>query len=223
MGYMAAVGVPCILALSRWGRARYALSADEQRVFDERLRAHVAWMADRIGMEPPASRIGTDALFGAYYASASKGEIVISVGVLDDFAPAEVDFLVAHELAHLRLGHLRERWAITWAPAIVFPFAVGICVAARHLFAIAPWTTYIPAILVFVGMTLYERYVRRVMQRHTIKADRLALETTRNREAAISAIQKLGLQTPLAEAGDHAPALPNPARDARIQALSAIE
>lgn len=222
MGYILLASMPSVFVLM-WRGPEYALPADKQRVLDERLRAHVAWMADRLGMERPASRISASEFYGIYYTDISKRRIVVSVGILDDLAPAEVDFLVAHELAHIKLGHLREREVIFWSPGIAILIMAGAFTAGRILSLPPPVAAAILLPSMFAGMVLYGRYVRRSVNRQITAADRLALEATRNLDAAISAIQKLGLQTPLAEAGDHVPALPNPARDARIQALSAIE
>jgi len=64
------------------------------------------------------------------------GRIAISTGMLDALGPAEREALLAHERAHLRLGHHRFLIAVTLAAALN-PLLRPLCSAAR--FALERW------------------------------------------------------------------------------------
>ncbi|RSM37940.1 M56 family peptidase [Amycolatopsis balhimycina DSM 5908] len=72
----------------------------------------------------------------AFSAPGRGGRIAISSGMLDALGPAERDALLAHERAHLRLGHHRFLIAVTLAAALN-PLLRPLCSAAR--FALERW------------------------------------------------------------------------------------
>ncbi|HEX8870482.1 MAG TPA: M56 family metallopeptidase, partial [Lentzea sp.] len=72
----------------------------------------------------------------AFSAPGRGGKIAISTGMLDALAPAERGALLAHERAHLRLGHHRFLVAVTLAAALN-PLLRPLCSAAR--FALERW------------------------------------------------------------------------------------
>jgi hypothetical protein len=72
----------------------------------------------------------------AFSAPGRGGRIAISSGMLDALGPAERDSLLAHERAHLRLGHHRFLIAVTLAAALN-PLLRPLCSAAR--FALERW------------------------------------------------------------------------------------
>ena len=74
----------------------------------------------------------------AYCVPGREPEIVLTRGALQRLSPAELDAVVAHELAHLRgRHHLCVAWAAV--PAEAFPFVPLLRVAADEVARLVEW------------------------------------------------------------------------------------
>ena len=121
--------------------------------------------------------------------------IVLWNTLLDgSFAEREVEFVLAHELAHHSLDHIPK--ALAWYGLFAFPAAWLVAVAVRRRGGLAQPAAVPLALLVVVLLELASLPVYNAISRHLEReADWVALETTRNPAAAVGVFVNFATQS----------------------------
>ncbi|RYG37594.1 hypothetical protein EON81_06265 [bacterium] len=171
---------------------RYKVEATTLESLEAYLRVRVHALAAKVGMEPVASRVITETSGGKYSATMSRSGVGVSVHALEQLQPEEIDWLIAHELAHQKLGHLRKLQILSYLPMgiILIPAAALLM---NGSFIGNPLVLLGPFLAVMVITVPWGFTIRRMRRAHEFEADRLAVETTGDREAGISALRKTTL------------------------------
>ena len=140
----------------------------------------------------------------ALVGSGSTRRILLSDTLIEDYSDAEIEVVLAHELAHHVHGDI---WKMIACEVGVALFA--LCVSHHALTAVSPVlgldgigdVAGLPALVLCVaGVALAVLPLANVLsRRHERRADRYAIEVTGNREAFVSGLRRLGAQN-LAEA-----------------------
>ena len=162
---------------------------------DATLKGHVACMAARLDMAPPASRVLTEAIYGRFGAVLDGKGIGVTVGALEALQPGEIDFLVAHELAHEKLGHRKRRRVLTFAPMALTLIPMGILLIGGHTAFSTPAFIFTPFLVPIVLMVPYGAFLRRMVKGQEFDADRLAVTATGDPVAAGNALRKVTLNS----------------------------
>lgn len=163
---------------------------------EARLRDRVAAMAARLNMEAPPSRVLTDAIYGRFGAVLDKKGIGVTIGALESLSPGEVDFLVAHELAHEKLGHLRKRRLSAFVTMAICLLPAAILLATGRRAFSTPGFVFTPALIPLAVIFPAGFMSRRAMRRQEFQADRLAVEATGDPQSARDALRKVALNSP---------------------------
>ncbi len=162
-----------------------------------RLRERVADLAARLGMDAPPSRVLTEAIYGRYGAVLDRKGVGVTAGALEGLEPGELDFLIAHELAHEKLGHLRRRRLIMAATMAVCLLPVPIVLLLGKSMFATPGFLFTPMLLPLVVVLPMGFLQRRMMQTEEFQADRLALQATGDPGAARRALRRITLNSDL--------------------------
>lgn len=109
-----------------------------------------------------------------------------SIGLTDNLGKylnqREIDFIIAHELAHVEKKHGRNRRLIMIA---IFAVATTLSFAFRR--ELAPLRPILDVLLVIVPLAIFYVFSRR----HEYEADRRAIEFTRDPESGVRALMRL--------------------------------
>jgi STE24 endopeptidase len=183
------------------------------------LSERVAAMAGRLGVEPPSSRVLTEVIYGRYGAILDRRGLGVTSQALEGLSEAELDFLIAHELAHSKLGHLVKRRWLLWGPMAVVMILFLALIWGRSFAVSTPGFIFTPFLIPILFTVPYGAYVRRLMQKQELEADQLAVTATGDPKAAIETLRKITLNS--SSPGVHDTDMSShPAVGARIAALS---
>lgn len=133
---------------------------------------------------PPAFLLGWPSRF-SFVRKAFPAGIFLSEAVLKVMTKAEIEFILAHELAHYARKHAAKRILLTHAL-----FVFSICVQVICLMFHAPMLA-LGAVAVSLAWGFH--ILRRQADLHEFEADLFALEHSQNPEDALTALQKLSL------------------------------
>lgn len=188
----------------------------------ERLEAQLHIVVEKVAgwmsIAPPKSRVLREALYGRFAAVCDSKGVGVTIGAMEELLPEEIDFLVAHELAHQKLGHRRRmRWIIA-LPFLLMLIDV-VCVAmGLKMSIVTPSFILTPIVVVPLLMLPFTVVIRKWRRTGEFDADRMAVETTGNPQAAISALRKITLNS--TQPGIHDVDMSShPAVNQRLQAI----
>ena len=146
--------------------------------------------------------------------AARGGKIVIGRALIKSFSSEEIDFVLAHELAHLKCKHVFKM--IAWLPVGTILIGIGailpMFLGKIPLIGLSFWMTILGGWLLVGNLTWLSR-------RRELEADRIALSTTRNYPAAISALRKLASNNVIEIPEESEGYLTHPREAHRAQAL----
>ncbi|RYG32231.1 hypothetical protein EON81_21115, partial [bacterium] len=197
---------------------KFQVQASTLSALESSLRDRVATLSNRMGMEPVPSRVLTESIYGKFGAVLDRRGVGVGVHALEQLTPAEVDYLIAHELAHKKLGHLKKRLFWTLAPTALAIVPILSFVFGRSSAGFSPMLAFSPLLMVLLLMVPQHFFVRHMMRQQEFEADRLAVETTGDRAAALSSLRKITLND--ASPGIHdTDMLSHPAVAARLEAM----
>lgn len=122
--------------------------------------------------------------------------ILLGDTLMQNFTDDEIATVFAHELGHYTHGHIRK--GIATGTAIIF---VGLYLTSIAYEASLPWFGFtsitqlaaLPLLTAWLGMySLFTSPISNILSRkHEFEADRYAVERTKNKEAFVSAMNKL--------------------------------
>lgn len=180
---LAAVGVAVVLAQPLVQSPRL------ESLTDPRLEREVLELAARMDVPAVAVEVEdasrrTTRVNAQVIGTGTTRRIVLWDTLLDGrLSPAEVRFVVAHELAHVRLGHVRK--GITWFALLALPLAWVLARATRPRGGLARPEAVPLAVLVVVALELaLLPFANAVSRRYEAEADWVALRATSNPDAA---------------------------------------
>lgn len=157
----------------------------ETQVHSAPLTERAAALGTQMGVQARDVRIDCSAA-GKGNANASLlpgGRLVVTQRLADTLAPEEMDFILAHELAHLRGRHLVYVFALFVASVLLMWMPIWLLSQRHPVFS--PLNT-MP--LTLVGGTSLFFGVRWLRKQQEYQSDRAALFTTRNLPAAERAL-----------------------------------
>ncbi len=199
----------------------YVVEPETLTLLESKLQEHVATMADRLEMTAPTSRVLTEVIYGRFGAILDRRGLGITFGALEELATGELDFLVAHEMAHDKLGHLKRRKLMIYLPAVFAAVPMFAILAGRSLAVSSPSFIFTPMLIPIGLMFPYVFYMRRVMREQEFAADRLAIYATGDAATAQIALRKITLNS--ASPGVHdLDMATHPAVDARLAAMATM-
>jgi Zn-dependent protease with chaperone function len=186
-------GFPLLLGRSLFGiGVARQLSKFNRPSEDPDLEARARFLAEKMCTTFKKLRIDGTAL-GRQHAFArvtANETVTVSARALDIFDADELDSLVAHELAHLKLGHLKYRKLLIYGVfgSFALMFLSMLITIFSHV-ALMPPMLFFP-VLILIPLTIFVSRSQRARQKE-FDADRLAMETTLNPAALQSMLEKL--------------------------------
>ena len=165
---------------------------------NDRVSATLNNLVPRFGVIAPPVKIGP-LIGGPYNATVSSQQLMVTPALADQFSDQELEFVIAHELSHVKLGHQRNRFLMLFAPLIVFTaLTVSLFAGIGSMsVSISPGVLISPILIMFALTPIWIITQSKTSQKQEFAADKLALETTKNSGAAISALRHLAEQNTL--------------------------
>ena len=149
----------------------------------------------------------------SFSASAPTGnEVKVGVDLVATLSDEELDFVIAHELAHIKLKHPQKQLLIFLAPFLALILSVFLLVSLKAPRAV---------ILIMLPFLILEIVsMRWLVRRQELVCDEMAVRATGNKEAAKSALLKItyGSSNP----GVHTIDTTHPAVQKRLAAIDAL-
>lgn len=176
-----------------------------------RLRSRAAVANQAMGTD---ARVKLDTRsIASFSASAPTGnEVKVGVDLVATLSDEELDFVIAHELAHIKLKHPQKQLLIFLAPFLALILSVFLLVSLKAPRAV---------ILIMLPFLILEIVsMRWLVRRQELVCDEMAVRATGNKEAAKSALLKItyGSSNP----GVHTIDTTHPAVQKRLAAIDAL-
>lgn len=154
----------------------------------ETLTASVIESASLIGLPPPQAFVIPPMATVPYNCLAHPKGLYISSLMLQDFPEEERKFIICHELAHIKLGHIKVRQTLR----SIYIILLVLSVACMKLFPDAFWWTigFVVTLILFTKV-----YVNSLYPRHEFEADALAVKVMANPQAAASCLNRLSVNS----------------------------
>lgn len=163
--------------------------------------------------------------FARYLAAALPKRLFVGSLLLRDFNEPLIEFVVAHEYAHIVLGHIpwRQRLAILWR-VVTWLACSGVMIA--RLLQLRSENFLLTLLVVAACWMLAMRLTLLIgaerRRREEFEADAYAVRFTRNKEAAILALTSIRALSPNPALHDR-DTWSHPAMSRRLEAIRAIE
>jgi hypothetical protein len=168
---------------------QYVVNPEELATLQFRLQERADVFADQMGLGRVKTRVMTDVPLGKLHAQLDmKGIVGVGVHAIEHLSAAQLDFVIAHELAHKKLRHLAIRLSIIGVLLIPILF-ISVCLMFGKSFAVTTsgfiFSPFLIVLVAYVPVLLGISAMRRKME---FAADKLAVETTGNPAAAVEAL-----------------------------------
>lgn len=170
------------------------------------------------GIEVDHSPLGSQSINAA---ALPGSQLKVSRRAALELSEDELRFLIAHELAHIKMGHARRKFLILGLPVLVV-LTVPIFLMLTRTINVATQGTFALGILFFgmVGTFIHIFTTGRMLVRkYEYEADIAALTVTRNLPAAVSLLEKLAMTSPMPGSAEIETGSTHPAISKRIQAV----
>ena len=204
------------------GGAEYVVEPDTLSALNAKLSAMVESMSIAMGCKRSASRVLTQVIYGRFGAILDAKGVGVTVHAMERLSDEEIDFLIAHELAHQWLGHLARRKWLSLGPAVLIGILFIALAFGKSMVISRPQFIFSPFLIFLVGGIPWSIYLRKLSRSQEFEADALAVKTTANAVAAESALTKVALNSS-SPAIHEVDGLMHPAISARIQAIRALQ
>lgn len=208
--------------ITNWIR-RKGIDTENSKALIERASSVLASLQDYKAPGVPQVTLLKSAHWPKYFALATKQGVFLTPDLIADFTDGELTMIVAHELAHTRLGHITFRLRV-----LILLILVPITILVGSVFVVgSTWALSegLPRLFagVWVSMIGYQVLVRLVFPRQEFEADAEAARMVGSGAAAVTAYPKLIAAAELPGLhyvdliGTHPPMLE---RIARLEAIS---
>lgn len=196
---------------------RKKLEPYEKETVEDDFTSRVNMLAMQMGVEVRHAIID-DSTGGKNYVMAfmlPRRTLRVSRKLLDVLSPEETDFVLAHELAHLKSRHIPRQVGVV----VLALFLLQLPIMKMFYFPSLPVKLEVLFPLTCLGMALM--FVGRfwLSRKRESEADRIALELTRNLAAAESALTKLMKYSPMPYANEIDDFSTHPKISKRVNAL----
>lgn len=176
--------------ITHWIR-RKGIDTDASQALIERASSVLASLQDYRASRVPQVKLLKSAHWPKYFALATKQGVFLTPDLIEDFTDEELTMIVAHELAHTRLGHITFRLR-----TLIFLILVPITILVAAVFVVgSTWALSegLPRLLagVWVSMIGYQVLVRLVFPKQEFEADAEAARMVGSGAAAVTAYPKL--------------------------------
>ncbi|AIE87955.1 peptidase M48 Ste24p [Fimbriimonas ginsengisoli Gsoil 348] len=149
-----------------------------------------------------------------------KGNVTVTARAMQILEPAERRFLLAHELAHHKLGHVKTRLLKVTIPLL----ACSLPMFYVFLMLFGAPRVFAPGVgfgLAVLGSFYSLLFGQKIRKRHELEADALAVQTTGDLSAAENTLSKLALGSPMPHMHELDELASHPALSRRIENLRA--
>ncbi|MBI1331778.1 MAG: M48 family metalloprotease [Armatimonadetes bacterium] len=224
MAFPTALFASLILGLVLQATTKKKSQATNQR-FDHlvgRVEQRAQSIGDRMSVSVPKVRV-TPLLQGPYGAAISSNQLMVTPAMADRFSDDELDFILAHELAHKKAKHVPKRLFMAFAIAFI-PMLFFVALMSGKSFGvnISPTFYLSPFLIIFVAMVAGRPLISSSYQKNEFAVDEAAVRLLRNKDAAISALTKVARQNGLPGFNDVDFMQSHPAMAKRIERIRAL-
>ena len=130
-------------------------------------------------------RIGTSAIMGMGAYAGFSGVVTVGANLMELLADEELDFILAHEVAHIKLSHPRRRILIGAVPLLLtLPVMIFLSLTNNTRGVVVAMLFTFPLMLLSIPL------MSRLNKMQEFQCDQLAITTLRNKDAAKSALKK---------------------------------
>lgn len=183
---------------------------EEDEALTERAKAIAAHFDVKLNKITIIKPAGSQSLVNA--GALKGGKIIVGRTLVDRFTPDELDWVLAHEMAHLKCKHVIKS-LLGWLLVVSLMIAGLLQTLFAKTISINGLLCSVTALLLTSGGLAW------LSRRRETEADRMALRVTRNLPAAVSALRKLtvGNKIEIPEELEHY--LSHPKETQRVQSL----
>ena len=162
-----------------------------------RVQQRIQPIAAKLEVVCPPISIG-QLLQGPYGGAITTKMLTITPAMADRFGDEELDFVLAHELAHLKAGHLKMRKMLVFVPAILIWFLLMFLIVGRSFsLFVSPFVTVSPFTIILVALPVYTLLVSKKFRIQEYQADEMAVRVTGHKDGAMRALIKIAEQNSL--------------------------
>jgi Zn-dependent protease with chaperone function len=166
-------------------------------IYFNRVQQRVQPIARRLEISCPPISI-TPLLQGPYGAAITTKSLMVTPALADRFSDEELDFVLAHELAHLKVNHLKIRRVLIAAPFLLLGAMFMALLLGRSLtFYVSPAFIFSPFLLILIVAPFYRYFVSKLFQKQEYDADEIAVRVTRHKDGAMRTLIKIAEQNSL--------------------------
>jgi Zn-dependent protease with chaperone function len=166
----------------------FRLKADPSSEHLDMLTQEVKDCSETLGLPVPKAYVMPSMTTVPYNCFAHPKGLYISDLMLQDFSPTERRFIILHELAHIKLGHIKVRqWALL-AYVLAVAVITSITLTLGDQF---PGKILVLACGIILSATGYVLYAKKIFPQQEFEADAEAIRTLNDLSAAKSSLTRV--------------------------------
>ncbi len=173
----------------------FRLKADPSSEHLETLTQEVKECSETLGITVPKAYVMPSMTTIPYNCFAHPKGLFISDLMLQDFSTAERRFIILHELAHVKLGHIkvRQRALLIYALTVAVITSVTLTLSDQLLTLSdqLPGSILVPAFGIILSATGYVLYAKKMFPQQEFEADAEAVRTLNDLSAAKSSLTRV--------------------------------
>lgn len=152
-------------------------------------------LAKVMNLIPPKTEVIRENIGGKYFAGASFNSITLSLFVSENLPEPQLDFVLAHELSHIKYRHSVKRLFLRFSSlSVSLVLLIVLTISPTFSRIISPYFTFI--FFVLFAIIVFGQWAAIFLYRQQeFAADELAVRTTRDPEAAIQTLLRITSQS----------------------------
>lgn len=153
----------------------YEVSKEEEALLTAKVQSMANELSMKLGITAPITKILTEVFHGKFGGQVTQKELGISVHAAEHLPSDELEALIAHELAHVKLNHLKEKRLLILVPAAV---VFALLIVSFPLRSVIGSSLIVPfAGILLLGFT-YTPWLKKRMHKHEFDADKVTAVLT---------------------------------------------